>query len=214
MSTKFKSKLFYGKTGFFDSIGVGTESPSGNFYISGKDFRLDSGQAYFQYRPLVNGTGVLLIGEVYEGATFSQASFAGSTSFAERPLVNGTGVLLTGDSSFYPASNPSGFITGVDLSSYVTSSQSGAFYPASNPSGFITGVDLSSYVTSSQSGAFYPASNPSGFLTVSTISGSYIASVVDNIPGSTQIKNMVRITQSGYNSISSPASDTLYVIVG
>ena len=40
---------------------------------------------------------------------------------------------------FYPASNPSGFITGVDLSSYIQDSETGAFYPASNPSGFITG---------------------------------------------------------------------------
>lgn len=68
-------------------------------------------------------------------------------------------------SSFYPSDNPSGFITGVELSSYATtayvdssvsgkldasaSSQfapSGDYYSASNPSGFITGVDLSNYV--------------------------------------------------------------------
>ena len=53
---------------------------------------------------------------------------------------------------FYASSNPSGFITGVDLSSYVqnsetgnfiTDSETGAFYATPNPSGFITGVDLS-----------------------------------------------------------------------
>lgn len=68
-------------------------------------------------------------------------------------------------SSFYPSDNPSGFITGVELSSYATtayvdssisskldasaSSQfapSGDYYSATNPSGFITGVDLSNYV--------------------------------------------------------------------
>lgn len=68
-------------------------------------------------------------------------------------------------SSFYPSDNPSGFITGVELSSYATtayvdssvsgkldasaSSQfapSGDYYSATNPSGFITGVDLSEYV--------------------------------------------------------------------
>lgn len=62
---------------------------------------------------------------------------------------------------FYAESNPSGFITGVDLSAYVTGdvvrpsqtgvfitqSQTGVFYTISNPSGFITGVDLSSYAT-------------------------------------------------------------------
>lgn len=120
---------------------------------------------------------------------------------------------------FYAASNPSGFITGVDLSSYATNSgvndisgslqnqidslegstgdyvlksQTGQFYPSYNPSGFITGVDLSNYSTisystgisghlqnqisdlnnatgdyvlQSQTGQFYAASNPSGFIT-------------------------------------------------
>jgi hypothetical protein len=57
------------------------------------------------------------------------------------------------DSSlFYPTSNPSGFITGVDLTAYVTGdvvrpSDTGQFYPTSNPSGYITGVDLTAYVT-------------------------------------------------------------------
>jgi hypothetical protein len=106
---------------------------------------------------------------------------SGSTIFSERPFVNGTGILLSGEG--YPNSNPSGFITGVDLSSYVQNSQTGSFvtteqtglfYAASNPSGFITGVDLSSYVQNSQTGSFvtteqtglfYAASNPSGFIT-------------------------------------------------
>lgn len=62
---------------------------------------------------------------------------------------------------FYSSNNPSGFITGVDLSAYVTgsvvrpsetgsfitTSQTGLFYSSSNPSGFITGVDLSNYTT-------------------------------------------------------------------
>jgi hypothetical protein len=111
---------------------------------------------------------------------------------------------------FYSNSNPSGFITGVDLSHYATidyttgisgglqnqitnlnnntgfyvlNSQTGIFYPTSNPSGFITGVDLSFYATqnyvtgvsghlqgqittlNSQTGSFYPRTNPSGYIT-------------------------------------------------
>ena len=53
---------------------------------------------------------------------------------------------------FYPMTgNPSGFLTGVDLSPYqektgMTAYQPvGDYYSASNPSGFITGVDLSNY---------------------------------------------------------------------
>lgn len=124
--------------------------------------------------------------------------------------------LTTADSgNFYPMEgNPSGFLTGVDLSNYYekneTSSkeeissaltaidntisgltgefqEKGDYYSASNPSGFITGVDLSNYYqkneTSSKqeigdviteinnnitnlSGKYYPlTSNPSGYLT-------------------------------------------------
>jgi hypothetical protein len=43
---------------------------------------------------------------------------ANSATFNTRPIVNGTGVLLSGEA--YSASNPSGFITGIDLSSYAT----------------------------------------------------------------------------------------------
>ena len=61
--------------------------------------------------------------------------------------------LTTADSgNFYPMEgNPSGFLTGVDLSDYqektgMTAYQPvGDYYSASNPSGFITGVDLSNY---------------------------------------------------------------------
>ncbi len=89
-----------------------------------------------------------------------------------------TGNFITNSQTgqFYSSNNPSGYITGVDLSSYATinyttgisgslqtqitnlsnatgsyvlTSQTGAFYPTSNPSGFITGVDLSAYVTGS-----------------------------------------------------------------
>ena len=49
--------------------------------------------------------------------------------------------------NFYTNNNPSGFITGVDLSSYVTNSQTGQFYPASNPSGYIGSAVLSNYIT-------------------------------------------------------------------
>jgi hypothetical protein len=65
---------------------------------------------------------------------------------------------------------------GVNLSSHVTNSQTGAFYAASNPSGFITGVNLSSHVTNSQTGQFYAASNPSGFIRNTQTGAFYAAS--------------------------------------
>ena len=99
-------------------------------------------------------------------------------SFSTKPTVNGTGVLLSGElnlssyittgqtGSFYPTSNPSGYITGVNLSSYITTSQTGNFYPKSNPSGYITGVNLSSYVTTSQTGNFLSIGQNSFIITL------------------------------------------------
>jgi hypothetical protein len=135
--------------------------------------------------PNSNGTIALLINAnpifapnlVYNTG---QQSISGTKNFTTRPQVNNIGVLISGEA--YPSNNPSGFITGVDLSSlYPRSNPSGfitgvdlsALYPRSNPSGFITGVNLSSYITTGQTGAFYPASNPSGFITGVNLS-SYI----------------------------------------
>jgi hypothetical protein len=74
-------------------------------------------------------------------------------------------------------------VAGLDLSSKMDASASSLFYPSSNPSGFITGVDLTPYqltadmsayahesslsskLDASASSGFYPTSNPSGFLT-------------------------------------------------
>ena len=87
---------------------------------------------------------------------------------------------------FYPMTgNPSGFITGVDLTPYqektgMTAYQPvGDYYSASNPSGFITGVDLTPYqektgMTAYQPvGDYYSASNPSGFITGVDLSNYY-----------------------------------------
>lgn len=112
-------------------------------------------------------------------------------AYATTAYVNGmvsgkldTSAFNSGD--FYPTTNPSGFITGVDLSDYATTGyvdssvsgkldssafNSGDFYPTSNPSGYITGVDLTPYQEKSAmtayqpSGNYYSASNPSGFIT-------------------------------------------------
>lgn len=241
MATKFKSKLIFGKTGVFDSIGVGVQDPDGNLHISGRDLRLTSGSAHFDSRPLVNGSPVMLSGDaasidlsnLYPSNNPSgfitgisnlayvtgNQTISGVKNFTERPTLNGTGFLLVGEAEgggggdYYPNNNPSGFLTTGSLTGYLKLSQTGAFYPASNPSGFITGIDLSSYITNAQTGQFYPTSNPSGFLTVATVSGSYVASTPANISGASQIKNMIRITQSGYNALT-PDAETLYIIVG
>lgn len=101
-------------------------------------------------------------------------------------------------SGFYPTGNPSGFITGVDLSDYakesslsskMDASASSEFYSTSNPSGFITGVDLSDYakesslsskMDASASSEFYSTGNPSGFITGVDLDGYATTGYVDS----------------------------------
>ena len=104
----------------------------------------------------------------------SDVQLSATGQFLNQKIDNLSGYTNT---NFYPRSNPSGFITGVDLSSYVTGSvvrpsETGQFYPRSNPSGFITGVDLSAYVTKS-SGAFTnrPTVNGTGVLLSGEVAG-------------------------------------------
>ena len=85
-----------------------------------------------------------------------------------------TGQFVTG--SVVRPSETGIFITTGQTGSFITASQTGAFYPNSNPSGFITGVDLSSYATTSYvtgvSGYLqYQISNFSG----SSSTGSYVS---------------------------------------
>jgi hypothetical protein len=95
-------------------------------------------------------------------------------------LTTGSVVRPNETGVFYPRSNPSGFITGVDLSNYSTISfstgisgylqnqvtnlnnQTGSYVTGSVVRPSETGV----FITQSQTGAFYPASNPSGFITI------------------------------------------------
>lgn len=84
MATKFRSKLIQSKSGIFNAVGVGVSQPDDGLMISGVNFWLDDGQSYFQYRPLVSGSPVMVSGDII--------------------------------SDPYPASNPSGFITGLSAS--------------------------------------------------------------------------------------------------
>jgi hypothetical protein len=65
-----------------------------------------SGVKRFATRPIVNGTGVLLVGEVGEVdltttvRTTGNENISGVKAFDSRPTVNGTGVLLSGEADF------------------------------------------------------------------------------------------------------------------
>lgn len=96
-------------------------------------------------------------------------------------------------SDFYSTANPSGFITGVDLSEYATTGyvdssvsgkldttafNSGDFYTTANESGFITGVDLSPYQTTADMSSYIPTSMSSDFQQVTGMSSYALSSDV------------------------------------
>ena len=104
-------------------------------------------------------------------------------------------------SGSYLSSNALDGISGAwnEVSAKLDSSASGQFYPSGNPSGFITGVDLTPYqltadmsayahesslsakLDASASGEFYSTSNPSGFLTAhQSLAGYATESYVDS----------------------------------
>jgi len=100
---------------------------------------------------------------VIDSATVSAIASSYAESAASSKLDS------SASTSFYSTANPSGFITGVDLSNYATTAyvdssvsgkldttafNSGDFYSTANPSGFITGVDLSPYQLTADMSAY------------------------------------------------------------
>lgn len=123
-----------------------------------------------------------------------EAAVSGIASAYAQSAASGkldTSAFNSGD--FYSTSNPSGFITGVDLSNYATTGyvdssvsgkldstafNSGDFYSTSNPSGFITGVDLTPYQPTSAMSGYIPTSLSSDFQQVTGMSSYALSSDV------------------------------------
>jgi hypothetical protein len=124
--------VWTGATGNFVTGSVVRPSDTGKFITSGQ-----TGALTGAFYPLSTNPSGYVQGAVVRpsntGAfldTGSNQTINALKNFLTRPTVNGTGVLLSGEAaantgaltgSFYPLnSNPSGYITGVDLSNYVT----------------------------------------------------------------------------------------------
>lgn len=103
MSLIFRTKMLHGKSGYFaDSVGIGTSAPSGGLHISGGDIRVEGGDTYFENRPFVSGVPIMVQGDLFDVDT----------------------------TSFYPKSNPSGFISGISQFNYTGGDLTGSLlYP-------------------------------------------------------------------------------------
>ena len=130
-----------------------TSNPSG--FITSVDLSaLETATGNLDTRVSSNSSDIINVSGLITSNDEDISALQTATGLLVQKSETGNFVTNSETGVLYLASNPSGFITGVDLSSYVQDSETGAFYASSNPSGFITGVDLSSYVQNSETGLF------------------------------------------------------------
>jgi hypothetical protein len=127
------------QTGQFVSTGV-----TGNFVVSSQTGTfLTTGAADGRYYGLSNGqsiSGYAITGfnDSVTGITVTGVDTKTITLFQR----DGTTLTANFTDNSASGSSDTGYLTG-----YVSKTETGQFYPISNPSGYITGVDLSSYAT-------------------------------------------------------------------
>lgn len=103
-----------------------------------------------------------------------------SGTYPNPGVVWGNG-LPTYDLQYYPLSlNPAGYITTAALSGYLTAATAAStYYPLTNPNGYISGITGSDVVTA-LGYTPYDSSNPAGYL--NSISGSMVTSALGYLP--------------------------------
>lgn len=125
----------------------------------------------------------------YNSAQFILTSQSGMFQPSGYYQPSGEYLSATESANYYPTSNPSGFITGVDLSPYQLTADMSAYQPSGDyqtAGNYLSSTDSAEFLLTSQSGLFqpsgnyqaagdylsatessnyYPSSNPSGFIT-------------------------------------------------
>ena len=99
------------------------------------------------------------------------------------------------------------------LTHKVTHSIGGSDYLSPSDIGAVSNSTLQSLSGNWQSTYTTVQSSSANWQTTYQASSSYIPSVPTGISGATQVKNIIRITQAGYNLISIPDPDTIYFII-
>lgn len=126
-------------------------------------------------------------------------------------------------STYYPLSNPSGYITSGQTGAFITSGQTGNFIISSQTGSFITTGETGSFITSSQTGSFittgqtgvflntgtasstyYPLSNPSGYTLNSFITGINVLTSETGISTDVSLGNLFRLTLTGNGTLLPP----------
>lgn len=158
-----------------------TSNPSG--FITGVDLSdLQAATGNLNTRVIANESGITTVSGLIASNDSDISALQTATGLLVQKSETGNFVTDSDTGAFYGASNPSGFITGVDLSDLeaatgVLSSATGVLKSdiVSNDNDIsalqtATGLlvqksETGNFITDSDTGAFYATSNPSGFIT-------------------------------------------------
>lgn len=152
-----------------------------NFITSSDLSSLEAATGNLDTRVNENESDILTVSGLITSNDGDISALQTATGLLVQKSQTGNFVTDSDTGAFYPTSNPSGYITGVDLSNYVQNSETGnfitdldtgAFYSTSNPSGFITGVDLSDLQAATGNLNTRVIANESGITTVSGLIAS------------------------------------------
>ena len=116
---------------------------------------------------LVAGSGVELVDDPNAKTTTINVTAEGTPVTAIEQMIESATSGLQPSGNYYSASNPSGFITGVDLTPYQTKADMTGYQPVGD---YASSTDLANYQPVSsmtayqEAGDYYSASNPSGFI--------------------------------------------------
>jgi len=196
-----------------------THAPGGSdslsaYYVTGSVVRASDTGIFYPYSSNPNGyVQGAVVRPSNTGAfldTGSSQTINSLKNFLVRPTVNGTGVLLSGESpgttntgsltgAFYPLnSNPSGYITGVDLTNYVTKSSTGVFVTTGQTGNFITTSQTGQFVSTGATGSFVVSSQTGAFLTTGAADSRYaLQSATGAFVTTGQTGSFITVSQTG-----------------
>ena len=114
----------------------------------------------------------------YDSAQFLLTSQSGMFQPSGLYQPSGEYLSATESANYYPTSNPSGFISGVDLSPYQLTADMSAYQPSGDyqtAGDYLSATDSAEFLLTSQSGMFAPSGNyqPSGDYLSATESSNY-----------------------------------------
>lgn len=180
-----------------------TSNPSG--FITGVDlspYAQSSSLSAYQEKSAMSGY-----------ATTSDLSTKLDSS-ASSAFVTSTSNLmpLSASSDFYSTSNPSGFITGVDLSPYAESSSLSAYQQTSGMSAYQTTADMTAYMPITATAGMFTGVQTDNTLTGNGLSGSalgvnarelqFSSPLYTSLSGNTAYVNLDSAFMSGYQTVS------------